>query len=123
MYKHHPYSYICFLFAQNLLSQTARLFLALGTISLVISLMHSQVCFTNCEFFFLPFVIGRVLQHLRIQRNEFELHLLKHINIFMEAVLQKLSNCPCQLKSLSLLKYLTPFYFTFSAWLRNTVDR
>lgn len=92
MYKHHPYSYICFLFAQNLsaYSDTKAVF-SMGDYQPG-DISHERFVFQIFNFFFILFVIGRVLLHSRNQRSEFELHLLKHIKTFMEGVLQKLSN-------------------------------
>lgn len=97
MHKHHPYSYICFLFAQNLsaYSDSKAVFSTGDWLSAWWYLFCTlRFVFQIFNFFFFPslIVIGRVLLHSRSQRNQFELHLLKHIETFMEIVLQMLRN-------------------------------
>lgn len=93
MYKHHPYSYICLLLAQNLSAYPdSKAVFSSGDYQPG-DISHALFClFSKFLIFFLLFVIGRMLLHSRSQRSQFELHLLKHIKTFMDVVLQKLSN-------------------------------
>lgn len=92
MYKHHPYSYICFLFAQNLsaYSDTKAVF-SMGEYQPG-DISHERFVFQIFNFFLYFLSLEECFYTQEIKRSEFELHLLKHIKTFMEGVLQKLSN-------------------------------